>query len=96
MNPTCFISVPGELVPYEQVDLFAKVNGFVKKNHVDRGARVYKNQLLVELEAPEINQKYYSQKSVEAKMESEYVFAKQAFERLNDASKTEGRCPPSS
>src|SRR4051812_38195025 len=49
------LQVPGELLPYQEVDLYAKVNSFVKKLLVDVGSEVQQGQLLVTLDAPEIN-----------------------------------------
>src|ERR1700680_3388264 len=51
---TTHITIPGELRPFQSVDLYAKVNSFVKKVLVDVGSIVKKNQLLVILEAPEM------------------------------------------
>lgn len=90
INPEYEISLPAELQPYEQVAVYAKVPGFVKKLYVDRGSRVSKGQLLAILEAPEMNQKYLSDKSSEQKVYSDYLFAKQAYERMLDASATTG------
>lgn len=90
INPEYEISVPAELKPYEQVALFAKVTGFVKKMYVDRGDRVRKGQLLAVLEAPEMQQQYLSDKSSEQKVYSDYLYAKQAYDRLVTASKTTG------
>lgn len=50
------IKLPGELKPYEKVDIYPKMNGFVKEMYVDRGSRVHKGDLLMTLEAPEIAQ----------------------------------------
>ena len=90
INPEYEISVPAELKPYEQVAVYAKVTGFVKQLYVDRGDRVRKGQLLAILEAPEMEQQYLSDKSNEQKVHSNYLYAKQAYERLLDASKTTG------
>ena len=49
------ISLPAQLVPYEQVDIYPKVTGFVDAVSVDRGSRVQRGQLLVRLTAPELN-----------------------------------------
>jgi membrane fusion protein, multidrug efflux system len=46
--------LPGELRPYEFVDLYPKVTGFVQWIGVDRGSRVKQGQLLVQLVAPEL------------------------------------------
>ena len=90
INPEYEISVPAELKPYEQVSLYAKVTGFVQRLYVDRGDRVRKGQLLAVLEAPEMQQQYLSDKSNEQKVYSDYLYAKQAYDRLITASKTTG------
>jgi len=48
------ISLPAQLTPYEQVDIYPKVTGFVENVTVDRGSRVHRGQLLVKLTAPEL------------------------------------------
>lgn len=90
INPEYEISVPAELKPYEQVAVYAKVTGFLQRLYVDRGDRVRKGQLLAVLEAPEMEQQYLSDRSTEQKVYSDYLYAKQAYERLVDASKTSG------
>jgi membrane fusion protein (multidrug efflux system) len=49
------ITLPAQLVPYESVDVYPKVTGFVQTVTVDRGSRVQRGQLLVRLTAPELN-----------------------------------------
>ena len=48
--------LPAQLLPYEQTQLFARVDGYVAKWHADRGARVKAGQLLAEIDAPELDQ----------------------------------------
>jgi membrane fusion protein, multidrug efflux system len=48
------ITLPAQLVPYEQVDIYPKVTGFVQTVTVDRGSPVRRGQLLVRLTAPEV------------------------------------------
>jgi membrane fusion protein, multidrug efflux system len=48
------LNLPAQLVPYEQVDIYPKVTGFVQTVTVDRGSPVRRGQLLVRLTAPEI------------------------------------------
>jgi membrane fusion protein, multidrug efflux system len=48
------ISLPAQLTPYEQVDIYPKVTGFVETVTVDRGSRVRRGQVLVKLTAPEL------------------------------------------
>jgi len=48
------IVLPAQLVPYQQVDIYPKVTGFVETVTVDRGSHVQRGQLLVRLTAPEL------------------------------------------
>jgi RND family efflux transporter MFP subunit len=48
------IALPAQLVPYEQVDIYPKVTGFVETVTVDRGSHVRRGQVLVKLTAPEL------------------------------------------
>jgi len=47
-------SLPAQLLPYQTVDVYAKVSGFIDSIKIDRGSRVRKGDLLVRLSAPEI------------------------------------------
>jgi RND family efflux transporter MFP subunit len=49
------VSLPSQLIPYESVDIYPKVTGFVQTVTVDRGSRVRQGQVLVRLTAPELN-----------------------------------------
>ena len=49
------ISLPAQLIPYESIEIFPKVTGFVQTVTVDRGSRVRRGQLLVRLTAPELS-----------------------------------------
>src|SRR5881398_258606 len=40
------LQIPGELIAFQQVDLYAKENSFVKKLYVDVGSQVSSGQLL--------------------------------------------------
>src|SRR5580765_6981375 len=47
------LRIPGELIAYQQVDLYAKENSFVKKVYVDVGSEVNTGTILVSMEEPE-------------------------------------------
>lgn len=89
-RPVYSLSLPGELKPYEQVDIFPKAKGFIKKIYVDRGSKVKKGQLLAILEAPEISQQYLSVQSDQRKLYEDYQYSRQAFQRLKKASLKSG------
>src|SRR5579885_3139785 len=48
------VELPGEIRPFLEVALHAKVPGFVERVTVDRGSAVHTGELLVELSAPEM------------------------------------------
>ena len=48
------VELPGQLEPYEAVDIYARETGFVKWIGVDRGSRVKQGELIAQLEAPEL------------------------------------------
>jgi len=84
------IAVPGELLPYQQVDLYAKVNSYVKKLYVDIGSQVHTGQLLATLEAPEINSQLAGAQSRIKQQEAIYFASKATYDRLLNTSKTPG------
>jgi membrane fusion protein (multidrug efflux system) len=47
-------TLPAQLVPFQSVDIQAKVTGFVDMIRVDRGSRVHKGELIIRLSAPEL------------------------------------------
>ncbi|HEX9513548.1 MAG TPA: efflux RND transporter periplasmic adaptor subunit [Puia sp.] len=82
--------VPGELIAYQQVDLYAKENSFVKKLYVDVGSEVREGQLLVTMEAPELTSQLASAQSRVKSQEAIYIASKSNYDRLVETSKTPG------
>jgi RND family efflux transporter MFP subunit len=48
------LTVSSELVPFQEIDVFAKESGFVKELNVDYGSHVQQDQVLATLEIPEL------------------------------------------
>jgi RND family efflux transporter MFP subunit len=48
------LTVSSELVPFQEIDVYAKESGYVKELLVDYGSRVQKGQLMAVLEIPEL------------------------------------------
>jgi len=82
--------MPGELIPYQQVDLYAKLSSFVKKVYVDVGSEVKEGQILISMEAPEINSQLAEAKSKIKTQEAIYMASKANYDRLYETSKTPG------
>jgi RND family efflux transporter MFP subunit len=49
------LSIAGEFTPYQEVELHAKVAGYIQKINVDIGDRVHKGDILAILEIPELD-----------------------------------------
>jgi len=47
-------TLPAQLVPFQTVDIYAKVTGFLDMIRVDRGSHVHKSELIIRLSAPEL------------------------------------------
>ena len=91
---TAQITVPGELQPYQQVDLYAKIPAYVKTLLVDIGSQVHTGQLLATLEAPEINSQLAEAKSRIDQNKAVFYADKATYDRLYNTSKTPGTVSP--
>ncbi len=47
-------TLPAQLIPFQTVDIYPKVTGFMDMIRVDRGSRVHKGELIIQLSAPEL------------------------------------------
>lgn len=91
------IALPAQLEPYEQVDIYPKVTGFVETVTVDRGSRVKTGQVLVRMTAPElVSQRSQAEAAVRA-AESQLATAKAklasdqgTYQHMQEAAKTPG------
>ena len=88
------IQMPGELIPFQQVDLYARVNGFVKKLYADVGTEVKAGQLLAVMEAPELGSQLAGAESRLKAQEAIYTASKANYDRLLETSKTPGTISP--
>src|SRR3569833_1759218 len=84
------VHLPAVLKPYLAVDIYPKVNGFVRDIAVDRGSRVRKGQLLLKLEAPAIEQQYLAAKSKYLQVYALSLASKDNYERLMQANRMPG------
>lgn len=91
------VELPGELQPFLEVAVHAKVPGFVERIVVDRGSAVHTGDLLVELSAPEMvariaeaESKVQAANSDRAEAEAQLASAQASYDRLKKASETPG------
>lgn len=88
------VKLPAQLAAYEEVSIFPKVNGYVKRVWVDIGSHVKKGQLLMELEAPELEQASMQAKEKYARATLDYTISRENYERLRQAALTPGAVSP--
>jgi RND family efflux transporter MFP subunit len=76
------ITIPAEFRPYNEVELHAKVSGYVKDMKVDIGDRVQAGQLLALLEVPELADDLDHARAAQRRAAAEYRDAHLAYTRL--------------
>ncbi|MBT1695310.1 efflux RND transporter periplasmic adaptor subunit [Fulvivirgaceae bacterium PWU4] len=91
---TSSLAMPGELISFQQVDLYARETSFVKKIYVDVGSEVREGQVLATLEAPELSSRLAGAESRWKSQEAVYTASKASYERLLETSKTPGTISP--
>jgi membrane fusion protein, multidrug efflux system len=91
------VTIPGDLTPYQGVNLSARVSGFVESLSVDRGSWVKRGQRLATISAPELRAqraeaeaKLQAVRAQEAEAQARMVSAQSTYDRLKAASATPG------
>ena len=91
------VELPGEIRPFLEVSLHAKVPGFIERVTVDRGSVVHTGELLVELSAPEMTARIAEAESkVQAaeadrlQAEAQLSAAQANYDHLKKAAETPG------
>lgn len=74
------ISIPAEVLPYQQATLYAKVAGYLKTIAVDKGDHVKEGDMIAEIEVPEMLADL-------AKYKAEVDVARLDYQRVGDAFK---------
>jgi RND family efflux transporter MFP subunit len=95
------LTLSSELVPFQEIDVYAKESGYVETLNVDYGTRVKKGQLMAVLEIPELqaqlqqddaaienmaNQVTHAQHEL-GRVKAQHQVAHLQFQRLNEVAK---------
>lgn len=97
------LEIASEFTPFQEIEVYAKVSGYIRKLYVDWGSHVKRGQLLAELEIPELAQQIQQdQASVQrashdlhraneevTRAQSAYTVAHLMYQRLADVQKTQ-------
>lgn len=82
------VELPGELIPYLQTDLYAKVQGYVRDMKVDIGDRVHKGQTLAVIDAPEVNSQFIQSMAAQHAGKAKLTTSTDNYNRLYRASQS--------
>ena len=74
-NLSSTLEIASEFQPYQEINVYAKVSGYIQKLYINWGTRVREGQLLAELEVPELKEQ----------LEHDEASVAQAAEDLNRA-----------
>ena len=81
------ITIPAEFRPYNEVDVHAKVSGYVKRINVDIGDKVKPGELLALLEIPELGDELDHAIAAHQRAAADYKDAHLAYTRLVEVNK---------
>src|SRR5437588_838250 len=73
-TPGSGLNLPAEVKPWQEASIFARVNGYLKDWLVDIGAQVQKDQLLADIDTPDLDQQM-------AQAQSQAVLAKRNLDQ---------------
>jgi RND family efflux transporter MFP subunit len=101
-NLSSTLEIASEFLPYQEIDVYAKVSGYIQKLYVDWGTHVKQGQLLAVLEIPELQQQVLQDEASvrradqevsrareeQTRAESSYSVAHVTYTRLADVQKS--------
>jgi RND family efflux transporter MFP subunit len=76
------LEIASEFQPYQEIEVYAKVSGYIQKLYINWGTRVKQGQLLAVLEIPELEQQLDQDEATVHRSESDL---RRAQEQLNQA-----------
>jgi RND family efflux transporter MFP subunit len=96
------LEIASEFLPYQEIDVYAKVSGYIQKLNVDWGTHVKQGQVLAVLEIPELQQQLLQDEASvrradqevsraheeQSRAESAYSVAHVTYTRLADVQKS--------
>ncbi|PYU29276.1 MAG: hypothetical protein DMG32_00460 [Acidobacteria bacterium] len=81
------LEIASEFQPYQEIEVYAKVSGYIQKLHVNWGTHVRAGQVLADLEIPELQQQLQEDEATVHRSESDLERAREELNRANSAYK---------
>jgi RND family efflux transporter MFP subunit len=79
------LEIASEFQPFQEVDVYAKVSGYIQKLYVDYGTHVKQGQILAVLEIPELQQQLQQDEASIHRSEQELTRAREDLNRAQSA-----------
>src|ERR1035437_2652546 len=79
------LEIASEFLPFQEVDVYAKVSGYIHKLNVDVGAYVKQGQVLAVLEIPELQQQLQQEEASVRRSEQDLARAREELNRAQSA-----------
>ena len=79
------LEIASELEPFQEIEVYAKVSGYIKKLHVEWGTHVKQGQVLAELEIPELQQQIQQDEAAVRRSEQDHLRAQEELNRAESA-----------
>ncbi len=79
------LEIASEFQPFQEIDVYAKVSGYIQKLYVDWGTHVKQGQMLADLEIPELQQQLQQDEATVHRGESDLERAREELNRANSA-----------
>jgi len=79
------LEIASEFQPFQEVDVYAKVSGYIEKLYVDYGSHVKQGQVLAVLEIPELQQQLQQDEASIRRSEQELARAREDLNRAQSA-----------
>lgn len=81
------LEIASEFQPYQEIEVYAKVSGYIQKLYVNWGTHVKAGQILADLEIPELQQQLQEDDATVHRNESDLERAREELNRANSAYK---------
>ena len=82
-TPKIDLPLPGSVEAFQQASIYARTNGYVKRWLVDIGDRVRQNDLMAEIDTPEVDQQLRQAKATAEEAKASFAIANTAADRWN-------------
>src|SRR6202050_3746053 len=79
------LEIASEFQPLQEIEVYAKVSGYIKKLYVDWGTHVKEGQILAELEIPELQQQLRQDEASARRSDQDLSRAREELNRAQSA-----------